>query len=376
MIILYIEQANDYFGKSLLDGFVKESKSHSWWTTISVPLSDKIDTDIIDLCSQVDGFVTRGAPIKLKNIITESNKPHIVLRSPTSNKTQWPLHVNDVEIGQIAHNETKRLNIANQAFLGFKNVIWSKERNKAFAADDQNINELLITYGLHQTASGLQEIANWLMSLPKPTSLFAASDSLGSAAISACLLNNIKVPEEVAIIGADNDQHTCEITNPSLSSIDLHPESIGRACAWALAKEIGIIASLRSAPTVIPPSLVVRESSHSTNSNSKLYKKAITWINENALYGPSVQEVADYCNTSKRTLERAFLDINNCTPATYIRNQRLQGILYLLGKKELSLNQLSQISNFPDSSSFSNFIKRKTGKTPRELRKEISTITN
>jgi len=366
--ILYVEDANDYFGKTLLDGFILESKAHSWWKTLSFPCLGEVTNTTAELCAKVDGFVTRGASPELKKLIENYKKPHIILRSPTSIDTKWPLHVDDVKIGQIAYNETERLNLPHQAFLGYENVIWSKERFIAFSQEKNHTKSLHLATHENLTTDGLNKLISWLKSLPKPTSLFAASDGLASSAIKACMIANIKVPDEIAIIGADNDPHLCDSSVPTLSSIDLHPDSIGASCAWTLAKELNIISSTKNAPIVTPPSLVIRESSHQANSNFQLYRKALSWINRNALYGPSIQELADICNTSKRSLERAFLEVGNITPANYIRKQRIQGILYLLSRDEISLAELARQANFSDNSSFSNFVKRNTGKTPRELR--------
>ena len=60
-IILYIENDNDYFGMSLLGGFVQESKKKGWWNTLILPALSCHDSNVDDLLDQADGFVTRGA---------------------------------------------------------------------------------------------------------------------------------------------------------------------------------------------------------------------------------------------------------------------------------------------------------------------------
>ncbi|MDC0088182.1 helix-turn-helix domain-containing protein [Akkermansiaceae bacterium] len=367
-IILYIENDNDYFGMSLLGGFVQESKKKEWWNTLILPALSCHDSNVDDLLDQADGFVTRGADKELISKIDTLKKPHLVLRASASLAPTAAPHVDDHEIGRVAYDEIMHLGGVNQAFLGYKDVIWSDARRRSFFETATTRAELLLKLDQEDSSAGLAEVMSWLMSLPKPVAIFAASDELAIKVTQAALLAKINIPQDVSIIGADNNIELCDNSIVTLSSIDPHPGIIGRKCAWAMAQKMGFIESLEEQPILRPPELVIRQSSHPVTKHFVIYKSAISWINRNALSGPSVDELADVSNVSRRSLERIFDKVANVSPANVIREKRMKAILHLLTADDIPLSHLARRAGFSDQSSFSNFITRNTGETPTSIR--------
>ena len=174
---------------------------------------------------------------------------------------------------------------------------------------------------------------------------------------------SIRGPEEVAVIGVDNDGLLCESSSPSLSSVDLHAAEIGRAAAGHLTQLLkGELSD--PLPHIAPAVMVVRESSHEVDRYLLVYQSAMNYIANHALRGPHVADVANACGVSKRGLERAFAKHAGGSPAEIIREQRTAGILRLLKNQSLGLANIAQQSGFSDASGLSNFIKHVTGKPP------------
>ena len=183
----------------------------------------------------------------------------------------------------------------------------------------------------------------------------------------ACKLAGLSVPEEVAVIGVDNNYLLCESSSPSLSSIDIHAADLGRMAMYQLGERLELDwegGAKHQEPTV----MVIRESSHQVDRYLLFYQIAVNYITSHALRGPSVAEVAESSGLSKRALERVFAKHASVSPGEMIREYRTNGILQLLKNQSLNLSMIAQQSGFADASGLSNFVKRVTGKSPGEWR--------
>ena len=276
--------------------------------------------------------------------------------------------MDDGEIGRIAYEEVMSLGLPHIAFLGYEGVIWSELRRDAFSQQEGLDFALLLS--AEASISELEELNQWVKSLPKSVAVFAASDDLVVKLMQSALLCGLKIPQDLAVIGADNNAHLCDNAIVTLSSIEFHTETIGRRCAWFLAEKAGVIDSLVGQPTLRPPELIIRQSSHPVTKHFVIYKSAMSWIHRHALMGPSVDELADASSVSRRSLERIFDKIAHVSPASVIREKRMKAILYLLAMDDIPLAYLAQQAGFPDQASFSNFVRRNTGESPRSMRAE------
>jgi len=369
--ILYLDNSNDFFGRNVAGGFIEESTNHEWWDTWLYPFTNDKPSDYTDLLKQADGLILRGQHAALVDLAKEYDIPTILLRSVDNETDDHLTHVNDQAIGKLAKLEIDRLNLYHTAFIGYKGVPWSEQRGVAYLQGHQSIAYLELDENNHHSVESIQTIQNWLETLKKPVGIFAATDTLGVAILLATRLSGLKVPQEVSVISVDNNLLCCNSTNPPLSSIDLHPLQIGRRTAHLLAKKLNLIPPTAPLPDQQLPSLVIRQSSHQITPYLINYKKAIEWIQLNALSGPNVSDVAKACNCSRRALERSFSANSKLTPSAVIRQYRMEAIKPLLRKRDTPIIHLASEANFPDASTFINFIKRQTGKSPRQLREEL-----
>ena len=346
---------------------MQEAKKQEWWDTLIFPALDCSDEVLFDVLAQSDGYVLRGGASRVeKEVRQQQDKPCLTLRSPSSTEEVSALHVDDSEIGRIAREEVMSLGLPHVAFLGYQGVVWSELRRRAFS--EEGTLELLLPAGGDDSKRELDCLYQWVESLPKPVSVFAASDDLAVKLIQTAVLCGLEVPQDLAVIGADNNAHLCDNAVVTLSSIEFHAETIGRRCAWFLAEKMGLVTSLDKQPTLRPPELVIRQSSHPVTKHFVIYKAAMSWINRHALIGPSVDELADATAVSRRSLERIFDKIAQVSPASVIREKRIKAIIYLLAVDDVPLSYLAQQSGFPDQAAFSNFVHRNTGKSPSAIR--------
>jgi len=344
--ILYLDSTNDFFGRKVAQGFIQASQLHSWWNTCLYPFSNTPASELADLFDQMDGLV--------------------------ENETDNPLtHVNDQAISELAKIEIDRLNLYHTAFIGYKDVPWSEKRGVNFLKGNKSIAYLELEEEEQVSLSGIRSIQTWLETLKKPVGIFAATDLLGVATLLACELSNLKVPDEVSVIAVDNNLLRCNSTSPALSSIDLYPEQIGERAAYLLAQKLDLLEEDAKLPPQPQPSLVIRQSSHNITPYMINYKKALEWIEQHALSGPNVEQVAAACNCSRRALERAFAHHSKLTPSAAIRKHRMAAIKTILASKDLPIVHVASQAHFPDASTFINFVKRQTGKSPTQIRESL-----
>ena len=368
--IMLIAIPQGHFSREVLRGVLTAGHERDEWNVWVVPpMSDRRQLGSCLASQNVVGVISRGLSHELVNFLKKRDIPVVSIRGPDDDEElelNGP-HVDDETIGAIAGGEFARLNLRQWGFVHWQGVAWSEARKRsleAFAGSQGVVVNILSLPGEKRHHwTGVSDISAWVDGLAKPCGILACNDEAGVAVLHACKLAGLSVPEEVAVIGVDDDRLLCESSSPSLSSIDLHAAEIGSLAACQLAELLGDEAA-GEMQHIAPAVMVVRESSHEVDRYLLSYQSAMSYIAGHALSGPSVADVADASGISKRGLERAFGKHGTGSPAEIIREQRLAGILRLLKNQSLGLANIARQSGFSDASGLSNFIKRVTGKPP------------
>ena len=136
----------------------------------------------------------------------------------------------DGKIGEIGAKYFIDKGYKNLAFYGTDLIFWSKIRKESFrnTVESFDLNYFQFESLLHDKwQSNVSHLADWMTSLPKPIAVMACNDDFGIHIIEAANMAGIKVPEELAILGVDNDEFICDLYYPPMSSIDQEPENVG-----------------------------------------------------------------------------------------------------------------------------------------------------
>jgi len=134
------------------------------------------------------------------------------------------------EAGKIGAEYFLEKGFRNFAFYGFKNIVWSRERAEGYANHLNTLGYQVHYFDNDQAPSTElwhykpSALSKWLQSLPKPIAIMACDDERGQHITEACKHARIQIPEEIAVLGVDNDKMTCNLSDPPLSSIDLDTE--------------------------------------------------------------------------------------------------------------------------------------------------------
>lgn len=375
--ILYIGDISGFFARGILEGVLstRSSKDFNWHVWFMPNILSEKEFNKIFRKRQVDGIIARGLPENIVTAIQKLDIPSVFIRSTEETSTDHlnGPHVDDAQIAQLAGQEFKFLNLDHWGFLNWQGVSWSEARNEEFKKYAQLNNVGFSSFSIDKSykahLTGIEKIGQWIAELPKPCGILACNDEAGLDIIHACEVLGIIVPDEVVVIGIDNDRLLCESTEPALSSIELNAQSIGKNSAVQLAQELGLIDKEASA-TPAPIKVFIRESSHKIDRTKLIYQKAQHFIEKEVLNNIKVTEVAKACGISRRGLERIFQEHNEPGPAHLIREVRLKKIIEQLKDRLLTLDRIATQSGFSDAAGLSNFIKRMTGESPSHFRKQ------
>lgn len=269
----------------------------------------------------------------------------------------------------------------NLAYCGYPSVFFSDQRQEAFRLQTLKLKEVHIyapskhqTVGedLYRFEKGISapdaEFSAWLRALPKPVAILACNDIRGQQVINACREAEIRLPEEVAVLGVDDDQIICRLCRPTLSSIEPDVEQIG----WLAARLIADQLAGKSVATryLVPPRQVVqRHSTDTVGSDHPLVVQAARLIRDQNHNKASVEQICQVTGVSRSTLDKLFLAHLGRTVAEEITRVHLQRAKDLLRNTDLSLAGIARRCGFASATYLCRFFKRSTGQTPIAFRK-------
>ena len=269
----------------------------------------------------------------------------------------------------------------NLAYCGYPSVFFSDQREDAFRAQTRTLSEVFIYApsghdavgeDLYRFEKGIAthdaEFSAWLRDLPKPVAILACNDIRGQQVINACREADIRMPEEVAVLGVDDDQIICRLCRPTLSSIEPDVEKIGHLAAQLIADQLAG-KSVATRYLVPPRQVVQRNSTDTVGSDHPLVVQATRIIRDQNHTKASVEQICQATGVSRSTLDKLFMAHLGRTVAEEITRIHLQRGMDLLRHTDLSLAEIARRCGFASATYLCRFFKRSTGQTPIAYRK-------
>ena len=277
--------------------------------------------------------------------------------------------------GKLAAEHFLTKGFENFAFFGYSGVCWSEERCEGFRKRivDAGYGENLYVYDKQQINSvwyNPNDLNDWLMSLPKPIAVMAVDDTQGSILMQACSSCGLRIPFDVAIIGVDNDEITCNMSDPSMSTININIEEGGYEAA-VMAERMVMDPSYPGEDIVMRPlGVIERVSSSVLATNDKEMLAALRFIHANVDSKIQVTDVLKNVPLSRRLLEQRFKDMTGMTVYNYISVLRMEHFAHLLISSNDSISDIAARMNEFDTKGISRRFKELKGCTPSEYRKK------
>jgi LacI family transcriptional regulator len=381
-VALLVESSRAY-GRGLLHGIAEYIRLHGPW---SIFMTERGLGDAPPGWLQGwdgDGVIARIENRKIAHAICELGLPAVDLRGVLPD-LEIPLIVTEDEaVSRLAVGHFLERGFRHFAFCGFVNADDSDNRSRAFARLVEEAGHTCHVYrpsrkprpaeagtmALEQ--GGLiaeAEVAHWVEALPRPVGLMACNDIRGQQVLNACREVGIAVPEEVAVLGVDNDDVLCDLSYPTLSSIVPDTHRIGHEAAALLERMIGGESPPRKSTLIPPLGVVTRRSTDVLAIEDRHLARAVRFIREHACEGITVEDVLEHVPLSRSVFERRFDQLFGHTPKAEILRARLDRLKQLLAETELPLKQIAFKVGFEHAEYMNVFFKERTGQTPGQYR--------
>lgn len=283
---------------------------------------------------------------------------------------------NNKMISQKAADHFLTRGFRNFAFCGYpKNRIngWSHERERAFCVYLKSRGHSCASYsgrfrtGRHWGAEQ-KSIGEWLLSLPKPVAVLAANDSRGHQVLEACQAFELAVPQQIAVIGVNNDELLCQLSNPSLTSIEQGTEKIGYEAAALLDRMMNGYKPRTRRFIVDPVRVVARNSTNVLAVGDHLVAGAMAFIAANAMNGIKVSHVGRALGISRSTLEARFKKALSFSIHAAIQRARMDRVRALVSGTTLPLKQIAATSGFRSVQHMTTLFKKSFAQSPARYR--------
>lgn len=213
------------------------------------------------------------------------------------------------------------------------------------------------------------ELAEWVSQLPRPVGVMSCTDDRGLELLEACRRADVLVPEEAAVIGVDNDQFVCMLSNPPMSSISPNAERIGYEAASLLNRMMNGEPPPKL-PLLLPPGgVVARESTDILTTDDREIAKAIRLIREHACEGLNVHTLTRVTGLSYKNLERRIRAVLKRSPKEEILRVRIETARKLLLETSLPASAISNRCGFAEPKYFCHVFRQHVGMPPGAFRR-------
>ena len=259
------------------------------------------------------------------------------------------------------------------AYCGDSRFSWSKWRSEHFENFIHSAGHRCFVYSppkrfaLDEKAQ-VEHIADWIRSLPKPLGMMACYDLRGQQVLDACRRMGIAVPDEIAVIGVDNDELLCELSHPPLTSIIPNTHRTGYEAAALLDVMMSGKRVVGETHLIPPIGIATRQSTDVLAIEDRNVARAVHYIRLHACNGINVQDVLKAVPHSRRLLESRFKKLIGRTPHEEILRVQLDRVKQLLSDTDLSLEQIAERAGFTHVEYLSVVFKKKVGMPPSRFR--------
>jgi LacI family transcriptional regulator len=364
---------------AMLKGIAQYERSHQSWAAF---LDDeaRAETDPHWLRSKKwSGVISRHTTPRLIGACREMGIPLVDLNDTAPAPGIPKIRPDNTALGHLGAEHLLERGFRHFGFSGFATAGWSGERRDGFVealalaghvCDVQDVDYPgdVTPFWDSKQISGL---AAWLRRLPKPLAVMACNDMRALQVVSAAQLAGLLVPEEVAVLGANNDTIRCELADPALSSVAANPFQSGYRAAEILGQLIAGKGIESLDLRIEPVGVVTRQSTDILAMSDKNVAAALSYIRARACQGISVADVLKQAFASRSQLEKKFRRFLGRSPQAEIRRVQVSKIRQLLFETDFPLKKIAELAGFEHVEYMCVVFKRLTGESPGNYRSKV-----
>jgi len=379
-VLILIDYSSE-FSRRLLKGLIQYSKDHGPWMFYRLPTYYKTlhgKEGIVEWAQEwkADAIIARWDH-EGTNLLSTLNIP-VLLQNYKERSSYFSNLTGDyIGTGEMAAKFFIKRRYRNFAFYGNKGVVWSRERAEGFRREVEKSGGNYY-YFESENLSGEEwgtsyiELDEWLLSLPKPVGLFACDDSFALRVSQICTINNIRIPEEISLLGVDNDELICHLSDPPISSIVTDVEKGGYEAGRLIDRMIS--GEIKEPFNIIiqPTRFELRKSTEKYDIENEYISQVVNFIEDNFTTDIDIEGLTGLVPLSRRNLEVKFKEEMGTSIYQFILSCRIDYFANLLLTTDRTLFDLALESGFNDCKNISRIFKRIKGCTPVEYRRKYS----
>jgi LacI family transcriptional regulator len=383
--VALIIETSVVYGRRILAGIARYLRSHHRWSVFIEQHELGTPPPTWLTAGSWDGILSRPTDHAMARLFRRMGVPVVDLNDLHEDLGLPWVGSDHAAIGQMGGAHLAEKGFRHFAFCGFAGELWSKQRGAGFFGA---VRPAAVTTAAYETPwrgpetprwdQDIEQIVKWIRDLPKPVAIMSCNDVRGLHVLDACSRAGVLVPEEVAVVGVDDEDTMCELCNPPLSSVAPNPEGIGYAAAELLQILMSGQAPSQERISVKPIRVSCRQSSDTMAVADWAVASAARYMREQASQGCRVDDVLEKVHMSRAALEKRFRKHLNRSPKQEIQRIRLERIKQLLIETDLTLERIAELAGFQHPEYMSVLFKRETGQTPgryrNQLKKEASSI--
>ncbi len=379
-VILMIDTTESY-GRNLIRGISRYSDVFGPWSLCKMPLSFKEKNGIKGLIEFARNWGAHGI---IGRFYTQKEVRQLVEAGLYLIAIDYKELFNEISnisgdyqlSGRMAAEYFLSKGYKNFGYYGTMDTVWSREREVGFNSVLNKKGFKVERYAPKAFSTdnfwyyNLNPLIEWLEDIKKPAALFTCDDNRAEHILEAAKIAKISVPEELAILGVDNDEVICRYTNPTLSSIQQNEEIGGYQAAQLMDEMIRSNTLIKQDIVLESVQIITRQSSDISAISDEHVKAALAYIQDHLGNNITVGDLLPVAGLSRRALEKRFMNVLGRSVYKEVQRQRMERVITLLLESDLSINEISMKCGYTDSKNLSRLFSSLHHVTPLQYRKK------
>jgi LacI family transcriptional regulator len=363
-------------GRGTLSGIVAFTRQYGAWLTFHEPRD--IEHLLPDWIAnwRGHGIIARIQNVEMRRLLARTGLPVVDVLG-ASRGSPFPLvHVDDAAIARLAAGHLLDQGFSSFGFCHMTGQPWSLVRRDAFRQHLKHAGHPCACFNMagdrfvqYAWETEQVQLATWLLSLRKPVGIMICSDWRGQAVLVACRRAGLRVPDDVALVGVDNDTTLCEACEPPLSSVQCDYHRVGFEAARLLARWMAGERPSGGPLRVPPRGVKVRRSSDTLAIEEGHVAQAVRLIRQHACAGISVEEVVRRVPCSRTALQREFKAVLGRSMHDELLGVKLDAAMFLLRESNLSIADIAERCGFGSQAYLGAALKTHRRTTPLHYRR-------
>lgn len=379
--LILLTDFTEAFAHNLLRGILEYSKSREPWVVCRMPPSYKHTYGIAGVLNwakkwEADAIIAQFDDEDKVELFRE-NGIIALAQDFKSRFSVIPNITSKYELtGQMAADFFLQKGFRHFAYYGYRDVVWSEERCMGFRdrITEKGFGDNFYEFQ-KQPLENLwyyesEPLVSWIKSLPHPVAMMACDDTQANKIMEVCRVLGLNIPEEVAVLGVDNDEIICSLSDPPLSSVSLNIEKGGYEAARLIDKLIQDKNAACEDVIIQPITIVNRLSTNIYATDNPAILVVLKYIHQNLANKINVEDLVKQVPLSRRLLEVRFREVTGQSIYQYISDLRMERFSQLLLASTEPIADLAIQVGFADSKNLARQFKLWKGCTPIEFRKQ------